>query len=55
MTVGYAVGVWLLYMGISNTFEQFGLGGSLDPLVAVWSPLLIFGLIGSYLLSKVNT
>jgi lipopolysaccharide export LptBFGC system permease protein LptF len=54
-TVGYAVGIWLLFMGISNTFEQFGLGGSLDPATAVWSPLLIFGLVGSYLLTKVST
>jgi len=54
-TVGYAVGLWLLFTGTSGVFEQFGLSGSLSPAVAVWSPLFIFALFGVYLLSKVKT
>lgn len=55
VTVGYAVGVWLIFMGVSNTFEQYGLSGNLDPVVAVWSPLIIFTFIGGFLLTRVKT
>lgn len=55
MTVGYAVGIWLLFMGITNTFEQFGLSGFIPPTVAVWSPLVLFSMFGIYLLSKIKT
>ena len=55
VTVGYAVGVWLLFMGITGTFEQFGLNGYLAPVFAVWSPLFLFSIIGAFLLSKVRT
>ena len=54
-TVGYAVGLWLLFTGTSTVFEQFGLNGMLSPAMAVWSPLAIFSLIGIYLISRVRT
>jgi len=55
VTVGYAIGLWLLFMGVTNTFAQFGESGSLSAPIAVWSPLLIFSMLGVYLLSKVKT
>lgn len=55
ITIGYAVGVWLVFMGISSVFEQYGLSGTLDPVVAVWSPLVIFSFIGALILTKVKT
>ena len=55
ITVGYAVGFWLLFMGITSTFEQFGLNGYISPTFAVWSPLMLFSLVGAFLLSKVRT
>ncbi len=55
VTIGYAVGVWLLFMGVTSTFEQFGSNGSIAPVFAVWSPLFIFSIIGAFLLSKVRT
>ena len=55
LTVGYAIGLWLLFTGTSNVFEQLGLNGMLRPDLAVWSPLVIFSLFGIYLLSKVKT
>ena len=55
MTIAGAVGVWLIYMGISNVFEQYGLSGYLEPGIAVWSPLIIFGLIGAILLTRIKT
>src|SRR5213075_1011614 len=36
VTVGYAVGLWLLFTGASSVFEQFGLNGFLSPASAVW-------------------
>lgn len=55
VTVGYAVAVWLVFMGVSNLFEQYGLSGALDPVVAVWSPLIIFSFNGLFLLTRVKT
>ena len=55
ITVGYAVCFWLLFMGAGNFFEQLGLNGYISPLIAVWSPLLLFSVIGIYLLSKIRT
>lgn len=54
-TVGYAIGLWLLFTGTSSVFEQLGLNGLLSPPLSVWSPLFIFALFGIYLLSKVKT
>lgn len=55
ITVGYAVAIWLLFMGVTNTFEQFGLSGFLPPTIAVWSPLILFSMFGIYLISKIKT
>lgn len=55
ITVGYAVGIWLLFLGVSNFFEQYGLNGYISSQMAVWSPLAIFSIIGIILLSKVRT
>ena len=54
-TIGYAIGLWLLFTGTSSIFEQFGLNGFLSPTLAVWSPLVIFSMLGVYLLSKIRT
>ena len=53
--VGYAVGLWLAFMGISGVFEQLGSGGSLQSGIAVWGPLAIFAMAGVVLLSKTKT
>jgi lipopolysaccharide export LptBFGC system permease protein LptF len=53
--IGYAVGLWLLFTGMSTVFEQFGLNGMLAPVTAVWAPMAFFGLVGIYLLSRVRT
>jgi lipopolysaccharide export system permease protein len=54
-TVGYAIGVWLLFMGVTTTFEQFGLNGYIPPIFAVWCPLFLFSIVGVFLISKVRT
>lgn len=55
VTVGYAVGVWLLFVGVTSFFEQLGNSGYLDARVAVWSPLVLFTVLGFFLLSRVRT
>lgn len=55
VTVGYAVGIWLLFMGIGNFFEQIGMNGYISPVFAVWSPLALFSILGVYLLTKIRT
>jgi len=55
VTVGYAVGLWLLYTGVTGVFEQLGLNGLLAPSLAVWGPLVIFSMLGLILLSRVRT
>jgi len=55
VTIGYAVGLWLMYMGVTNAFEQFGLNGYLPPDFAVWGPIGLFMMIGAYLLSRIRT
>jgi lipopolysaccharide export system permease protein len=55
VTVGYAIGIWLLFMGINSAFEQFGLNGVMPAKIAVWSPLILFSMIGVFLISKVRT
>ncbi len=55
LTIGYAVGLWLVFMGISSGFEQAGLSGNILPKIAVWTPLFLFSMIGIYLFSKVRT
>lgn len=55
VTIGYAVGLWLVFMGTVSVFEQFGTSGMLSPGIAIWSPLVIFSTIGLMLVSRVKT
>jgi LPS export ABC transporter permease LptF len=55
LTVGLAIGVWLVFMALSNTFEQFGISGQLSAKLAVWNPLILFSIFGAYLLTRVRT
>jgi lipopolysaccharide export LptBFGC system permease protein LptF len=55
LMAGYAVGLWLMFIGLANVFEQWGYSGVLSPAVSVWSPILIFASIGIYMLSKIRT
>lgn len=54
-TTGYAIGIWLVYMGTISIFDQLGLTGSLSSGVAVWAPTVAFAAIGAFLLSRVRT
>lgn len=54
-TIGYAVGLWLLFMGINSAFEQLGLNGSLPAVAAVWGPMALFAALGAFLLTRIKT
>jgi lipopolysaccharide export system permease protein len=55
LTVGYAFGLWLLFMGVTNTSDQFGLNGYVSARIAVWSPLFLFSILGAFLIARVKT
>jgi LPS export ABC transporter permease LptF/LPS export ABC transporter permease LptG len=53
--VAVAVGIAVVYRTVSGLFEAMGNASQLPPLLAAWSPNLIFGMIGGYLILKVPT
>jgi LPS export ABC transporter permease LptF/LPS export ABC transporter permease LptG len=53
--VAVAVGIAVLYLTVSGLFEAMGNVSQLPPVLAAWSPDLIFGMVGGYLLLKVPT
>jgi LPS export ABC transporter permease LptF/LPS export ABC transporter permease LptG len=53
--VATAVGIAVVYWTLSSLFEAMGNISQLPPIVAAWSPDLIFGLVGGYLILKVPT
>lgn len=55
VTIGYAVGLWLLFTGSTSVFEQFGANDFIAPNFAVWSPIFLFSILGAYLISKIKT
>ena len=53
--VALSIGIAILYWSISSMFEAMGNLSQLPPFVAAWSPDVLFGLAGSYLLLRVKT
>jgi len=53
--VATAVVIALVYMGVSSLFEKLGEFSLLPPLLAAWSPDLLFALAGGYLVLRVPT
>ena len=53
--VATAIGVAVVYWVIALLFEGLGNTSQLPPFLAAWSPDLIFGLAGGYLILKVPT
>jgi LPS export ABC transporter permease LptF/LPS export ABC transporter permease LptG len=53
--VATAVGIAVAYWTVSGLFEAMGNISQLPPVLAAWSPDLIFGLVGGYLILKVPT
>jgi lipopolysaccharide export LptBFGC system permease protein LptF len=53
--VAVAVGIAVVYWTVAGLFEAMGNINQLPPVLAAWSPDLIFALIGGYLVLKVPT
>ena len=51
--VAVAVGIAVVYWTVSGLFEAMGNLSQLPPALAAWSPDLIFGFVGGYLILKV--
>ncbi|KXK06911.1 MAG: putative permease [Acidobacteria bacterium OLB17] len=54
-SLSVAVGLWLVFIGLTNIFEQYGASGFLPPIVAVWTPVFGFATLGIYLISRIRT
>jgi lipopolysaccharide export LptBFGC system permease protein LptF len=55
VTIAYAAGVWLLFMGAVSVFGQMGSSGLLPASISVGGPLALFALVGLMLLSRIRT
>jgi len=55
MMIGYAIGIWLVFTAVSNFVGQLGTAGKLPIFLAAWLPILIFAMIGTFLLTRVRT
>jgi len=53
--VATAIGIGVFYWTISGLFEAMGNLSQLPPTVAAWSPNLVFGFIGGYLILRMPT
>ena len=53
--IAVAIGIALLYWVLSNTLEAMGDVNMLPAMLAAWSPDLLFGLAGAYLLLRTPT
>ncbi len=53
--VATAIGIGIVYWTISGLFEQMGNLSQLPPALAAWSPDLVFGFIGGYLILRTPT
>jgi len=53
--VGLSIVIGILYWAVAGLFEAMGSFNKLNPMIAVWSPNLLFGLGGVYLLLTIDT
>ena len=53
--VAVSIGIAMLYWTVAGLFEKLGNINELPPALAAWSPDVLFGLAGVYLLLKVRT
>ncbi len=53
--IATAVGVAIVYMGLSSLFSSMGEISTLPPMLAAWTPDVLFGITGTYLLLRTPT
>jgi LPS export ABC transporter permease LptG/LPS export ABC transporter permease LptF len=53
--IGLSIVIGIVYWAVAGLFEAMGAFNKLNPMIAVWSPNLLFGLGGLYLLLTIDT
>jgi lipopolysaccharide export LptBFGC system permease protein LptF len=53
--IATAIGVAIAYWSVAAVFNSMGSVNTLPPVLAAWSPDLLFGMAGSYLLLRTPT
>lgn len=53
--IAVSIAIAIVYWSVSSLFEAMGNLNQLPPIVAAWSPDVLFGLVGAYLLLRVRT
>jgi lipopolysaccharide export LptBFGC system permease protein LptF len=53
--IATAIAIGVVYWTISGLFEAMGNLSQLPPVIAAWSPDLVFGFIGGYLILRTPT
>ncbi len=53
--IALSIGIAIVYWSASSLFEAMGNLSQLPPAMAAWSPDILFGLAGSYLLLRIKT
>ena len=53
--IGVSIGIAMGYLAVGPLFEKVGNVGLLPPEVAAWSPDILFGLAGMYLLLRMRS
>ncbi len=53
--IGIALALAIVYWSVYSGFNALGLESALEPVLAVWAPNVLFGLLGAYLLLFVRT
>ena len=53
--IALSIGIAIVYLSTAGMFEAMGNLSQLPPLIAAWSPDILFGLGGMYLLLRVRT
>jgi LPS export ABC transporter permease LptG/LPS export ABC transporter permease LptF len=53
--VATAIGIGIVYWTVTGLFEAMGNVSQLPPAIAAWSPDVVFGLIGGYLILRMPT
>ena len=53
--IGVSIGIAMAYWGVGQLFEQIGNANELPPSLAAWSPDVLFGLAGMWLLLRMRS
>jgi len=53
--IALSIGISIVYWSTSSLFEAMGNLSQLPPPMAAWSPDILFGLAGTYLLLRIET